>query len=120
MISDKLKGLLLKSFSLLAAFCWLSALCVHGYSKSTTTAVCSMLGHQCHSDTMRYHGDCTYVSEGVFERQRKCILGMGVGYYRTRNHQSFKVPVEEEGATIQSWLTCRPFGKDCLVHQTTL
>lgn len=58
-----------------------------GNSHSTPTAACSMLGHQCHSDTTHCHGDRTYVigcvcvcvpvceRETVRER-------MGVGFYR--------------------------------------
>lgn len=30
-----------------------------------------MLGHQCHSDTTRYHGDCTYVRGCVWKMERE-------------------------------------------------
>lgn len=44
---------------------------------------------------------------------------MGVGYCRTRNHQSVKVPVGE-GARTQSWLTWQAHGNDCVIYLTPL
>lgn len=40
---------------------------------------------------------------------------MGVGYYRTRNHQSLRA-IAEEGATVQSWLTGKTRGNDCVTY----
>lgn len=40
---------------------------------------------------------------------------MGVGCYRTRNHQSLRA-IAEEGATVQSWLTGKTRGNDCVTY----
>lgn len=64
MISDKHSA----PFGVLLAVC---SLCVRWYSKSTTTAARSMLGHQFHSDTTRYYGDCTYVRGCVWKMERE-------------------------------------------------
>lgn len=62
---------------------WHCGLCAVQYSKSTTTAACSMFGHQCHGDATCCHGYSRYVRGCVWKIAvgRMCAMKMrGLGF----------------------------------------
>lgn len=109
MISDKHSA----PFGVLLAVC---SLCVRWYSKSTTTAARSMLGHQFHSDTTRYYGDCTYVRGCVWKMERergrereRWEWGLDITEQETISHSGVQQRRRRRGgrAAIQSRLAGR-------------